>query len=149
VRRAMRYIPATIIGLAVGIFVGLAFGYRQGFMRGLRHLENDMAGSLAGDVEVASCVRLGDTERALRILELRLDGNIMQLAAAKRNLGFVVAPGGWSRDEALSVATVYRGVVPPSGHDASAVTAALAGIVSPGKRPLSPALEKLVHRAGF
>ena len=63
--RSMPYLIATTVGLGIGLLLGYPLGQRRGLSDGLGHLRHAMAEDLAADVEVASCVRLGDTGRAL------------------------------------------------------------------------------------
>jgi hypothetical protein len=44
----------------------------------MRHLETEVAGTLSLDVEAASCIQVGDTQRALALLDLRVDGAILR-----------------------------------------------------------------------
>jgi hypothetical protein len=143
----MRYVATTAIGLALGLFVGLALGQRQGFIRALRYLQGSTSGGVALDVEVASCIRVGDTERALALLDARVDGAVLQLTAAKQNLGILAAATDWDADDALARAKAYRGIVPPSGHDAKAVSVALQAVPAKGAASLSPGLAMLAQRA--
>jgi hypothetical protein len=144
----MSYLAATTVGLAIGLFLGYPLGQRRGLIDGLGHLRDAMAGDLTADVEVASCVRLGDTERALAILDARLDGAILQLAAAKQNLGYLVAPTNADRGDALALAKTYRSIVPPAGRDARAVSNALQNVPVGDKASLSPGIARLAERGG-
>ncbi len=135
-------VVATIV---LSGLVGYAVGERHGFIRGMRHLETEVARVLTLEVEAASCVRTGDHERALQLLDLDIDGSVLGLSAARTNLGFLLGgTGGVQPPEALGLATLYRRVAPPAGHDAAAVTSALNGVPAPSSVP--PALRALTNQ---
>jgi hypothetical protein len=129
-------------GAALGLAIGFALGERQGFIRGLRALEQSVAGTLARDVEVASSIRIGDAKRALTLLDLAVDGAVLNLSAAQTRLGILVVQPDALPEEALQRAKLYRSIVPPTGVDAPKVVSSLVAISLERSRP-TPALERL------
>jgi hypothetical protein len=144
----LKSLVARTIAMALSGLAGFVLGERQGFIRGLRILESEVASGLSQDVELASCVRTGDTKREVAALELRIDSSVLILSAASRNLGYlgVAGAGGPGTGEALGRAKLYRDVVPPVGTDAPAISERLRGVRPASTR--SPALAALVKSAG-
>jgi hypothetical protein len=143
----LRSLAAAIVALTVGGLTGYVLGERQGFIRGMRDLEGEVVGALSFYVETASCVRTGDVKRALELLDMRVDGAVLRLTAARRNVGFLAAQAGQVRPEqALGQAKLYRSVVPSLGRDAAAVSSALDGVLPSNGAP--PALAALTKRVG-
>jgi hypothetical protein len=91
------------LGLALGLIGGFAVGHRQGFDMGMGYLEKEVGGSLSMHVEAASCVRVGDTERGLKLLDTMIDAAVMSLAAQ---------PGPLRAKSQMSQAKLYRSVIP-------------------------------------
>jgi hypothetical protein len=141
--RLLAFAGALLIAFAVGT----VSGYRRGLIVGLGHLENRLAATLATDVELASCVREGDTQRALGLLDLSVDSLVLQLDAGQANVGYVATDTLPSTQDSLSVAKVYRSLVPSTGQDAAAVHSALAAASGTPALSLSPALARLASRA--
>ena len=113
----------TILACGVGGVAGFAVGQRQGMAWGIAGLEREVGGGLSRDVEVASCIRVGDPERALSLLEPAIDRSVLSLVAH---------PGAGVRG--LGQAALYRRIVPSTGPGAREVEAALAGV--PPLQPL-------------
>lgn len=112
----MKSLAGPIVGLALGLVAGFAFGHRLGFNTGMGFLETEVNGSLSIHVEAASCIRVGDTERALELLDTMIDAAVVSVAAQ---------PGPLRNRTALSRAKLYHSLVPPSGPAAVEVRAAL------------------------
>ena len=112
----------AILACGVGGVAGFAVGQRQGMAWGIAGLQREVGGGLSRDVEVASCIRVGDTECALSLLEPAIDRSVLSLVAY---------PGVELRG--VGQAALYRRVVPSSGPGARQVEAALAGVT-----PLQP-----------
>ena len=132
----MKTVAVAVLALGVGVFVGFALGQRQGFGMGKTFLAAEVGGTLAIHVEVASAIRIGDTDRALLLLDSVIDSAV---ANTLRN------PDGMRMLPAMSQAKVYRRAVPPQGMYASDVTAALASVPEPD-RPTAR-LAKLVAQS--
>jgi hypothetical protein len=129
--------------LLCGIGAGVLVGDRRGLIRGLTLLQDQVAGLLAQDVEIASCIRGADNQRALALLEMRIDAGVLRLVAAHQNLGGISAQGTSSPGEALAMAKLYRTVI--ASKDGQ-VTQGLSGAEVPDRSSLvSPALAKLVR----
>jgi hypothetical protein len=146
-RRAMLTHGAIhLFVLTAGLGIGFAFGSRHGFIQGMRYVQAQVAEDLALDVELASSIRVGNGDRALALLELRVDETVLALASAERNIGYLAAQGNWSALESLGRAKLYRTAVPPTGPDAMAVQSALKDASSvQGRHPIGPSLSKLAH----
>jgi hypothetical protein len=84
---------------------------------GIAGLEREVGGGLSRNVEVASCIRVGDPERALSVLEPAIDRSVLSLVAH---------PGAEFRG--LGQAALYRRMVPSTGPGGRQVEAALAGV---------------------
>ena len=109
----------AILTCGVGSVAGFAVGQRQGMAWGSAGLEREVGGGLSRDVEVASCIRVGDPERALSLLEPAIDRSVLSLVAH---------PGAGVRG--LGQAALYRRLVPSTGPGGRQVEAALAGVAS-------------------
>ena len=124
--------------LVVGLAAGFAFGQRQGLQMGEQFLSTELDGTLAIHVEAASAVRVGDTERALMLLDTLIDGAIVShpLTGQPRVL------------KALTQAKAYRSVVPATGRNADEVRAVLGNVpaADPSERPAS-GLARLVEKS--
>jgi hypothetical protein len=119
-RRKIRYLLGVSGACLLGLVVGFAFGQRQGFQMGARSLEAEVNGTLSIHVEAASCLRIGDTARALELLDRTIDAAVLSLGAQP---GALHHPGTPFRQ-----ASLYRKIVPPSGPAASEVRSALDGV---------------------
>jgi hypothetical protein len=119
-------------------------GQRRGLSVGTKLLEMETGGTLSAHVEVASAIRVGDTDRALELLDRMIDSAVLSLSAQ---------PGPRAAAGSTSQAKVYRSVVPPSGASASSVKAAWSRVPPPEGPPYSAperqgsALGKLVTRS--
>jgi hypothetical protein len=115
----------------------------------MQHLETAVSGTLSLEVEVASCIRVGDTQHALALLDLRIDTAVLKLTAAASNLGFLAAQAEQRPARALGQAKLYRHVIPSTDSDASAVRSALDKVPAPeGTAPVPSGLAKLTQHAG-
>src|SRR5262245_6748808 len=136
---------ATILALTLGLAVGYSLGHREGFKMGMDFLETQVTGTLSIDVEAASCIRVGDTERALELLDMMIDSAVTSVVAQ---------PGPLRAPKALSQAKLYRSVIPAAGPAASAVRTALERVPTmqmPSQAETSPSrsgLIRLARRAG-
>jgi hypothetical protein len=117
-----KMVAMFVLTLALGLMAGFALGQRQGFGMGRTFLESEVAGTLAVHVEVASSIRIGDTERALALLDSIIDSAVVNVHAQ---------PDLKRAMPAMSQAKIYRRAVPPQGMYASDVIAALASVPEP------------------
>jgi len=141
----VKRLAGPILGLALGLVVGFSLGQRQGFKMGMGFLETQVSGTLSIHVEAASCIRVGDTKRALELLDTMIDSAVTSVVAQ---------PGPLRAPEALSQAKLYRSVIPAAGPAASGVGTALERVptmeVPPqtGTSPNRSGLIRLVQQAG-
>jgi hypothetical protein len=136
-RRTLKMLVVPTLALVVGLVAGFALGQRQGLGMGLGFLESEVTYSLSMHVEAASRVRVGDTERALELLDSMIDATVLsqhQQPAPHRAL------------RSMSDAKVYRRVIPSSGPNAAAVRAALEHIAEPDRT--ASGLATLVRQSG-
>lgn len=138
----MLAVPVLTLGL--GLVVGFSLGQRQGLGMGTAFLKSEVSGVLAMHVEAASCVRVGDTERALQLLDSTIDSAVINIHAQ---------PEPRVEPPSMSLAKVYRSVIPASGPNAAYVRAALQNVPEPAGPPYSAperqgfGLGKLVARS--
>jgi hypothetical protein len=135
--RTLKAFAIPALTLVVGLVAGAALGQRQGFGMGTSFLEQEVNGTLALHVEVASSIRIGDNERALALLDSIIDSAVVNVQAQ---------PEPHRMPRSMSQAKVYRRAVPAQGPNASAVTAALANVPEPDQP--TARLAKLVAQAG-
>ncbi len=135
--RTLKALAVPTLTLVVGLVAGAALGQRQGFGMGMGFLEAEEAFSLGMHVEVASCIRVGDTARALELLDTMIDSAVVDQHAR---------PEPHRALTTLADARLYRRAVPAHGPNAAAVNVALANVPEP-ERP-SPRLAKLVTQSG-
>jgi hypothetical protein len=112
----VKKLAGSILSLVLGLVIGFAVGQRQGFKMGMEFLETQVDGTLSIHVETASCIRVGDTKRALELLDMMIDSAVTSVVAQ---------PGPLRAPSALSQAKLYRSVVPAAGPAASDVRTAL------------------------
>jgi hypothetical protein len=120
--RALKVFAIPALMLIVGLVAGAALGQRQGFGMGKTFLESEVPGTLAVHVEVASSIRVGDTDRALALLDSIIDSAVVNLQAR---------PEPHRASPAMSQAKVYRRAIPAVGPNAALVVAALANVPEP------------------
>lgn len=143
--RTVKMLAVSTLTLGVGLAAGFALGQRQGLGMGLGFLQSEVTFSLATHVEAASCVRVGDTDRALALLDGLIDSAVVNVRAQ---------PGPLQSARSMSQAKVYRSVVPATGPNAAGVRGALESVPDPDGRPYSAAehqtsgLGRLVARSG-
>jgi len=140
-RRTALHLLGVLTGCAVGLSLGFSAGQRQGFRMGVGALETEVNGTLSIHVEAASCIRVGDTERALSLLDGSIDAAVLSLLAQ---------PSRRHPDTPLRQASLYRRVVPPTGAAAGEVLAALESVppmTVPAPDPSSPPRSGLVRLA--
>jgi hypothetical protein len=99
----VKRLAGPLLGLALGLLVGFAVGHRQGFNWGMGILEQEVGGTLSINVEAASCIRVGDTERGLKLLDGMIDAAVIGIAGQ---------PGPLRAQRQMSQARLYRTVVP-------------------------------------
>jgi hypothetical protein len=104
--------------LALGALLGFALGQRQGISWANQLMIGELNFGLSVHSEVASLIRVGDTERALWWLDRWIDSAVLTVGDH--------SDGNSLRG--LQLAKVYRGVVAPAGADAARVTAALSRV---------------------
>lgn len=139
--RTLKMLVVPALALVVGLVAGAALGQRQGFGMGMGFLEAETGYSLGMHVEAASCIRVGDTDCALTLLDATIDAAVLNLDAQPEQ-DRVRRP--------MSQAKVYRRVVPAQGPTAAAVQAALADVLEPETNPerQTSGLERLIARSG-
>ena len=114
-QRALRWaIPAAT--LVCGALAGFALGQRQGISWGNALLIRELDLALSRHVEVASLIRVGDTERALWWLDPWID---------RAAISILEHPDGSTDLRGVRIAKVYRGAVPSTGSEGARATAAL------------------------
>lgn len=136
-RRTLKMLAVPTLTLVIGLVAGFALGQRQGFGMGMSFLESEVSYSLAMHVEAASRVRVGETDRALELLDSMIDATVLnqhQQPAPRRAL------------RSMSDAKVYRRVIPSSSPNEAAVRAALEHIAEPERT--ASGLARLVRQAG-
>jgi hypothetical protein len=106
-RPTVKRLAGPVSGLALGLLAGLAVGHRQGFNMGMGFLETEVGGTLSMHVEAASCIRVGDPERALELLDMMIDTAVLGVAAQ---------PGRLRAQPQMSQAKLYRSVIPTSSE---------------------------------
>lgn len=89
---------------------------------GKTFLESEVTGTLAAHVEVASSISIGDTDRALALLDSSTDSAVVNLHAQ---------PEPRRIPSSMSQAKLYRRAIPAEGPNAAAVVAALANVPEP------------------
>jgi hypothetical protein len=99
----VKRLAGPMLGLALGLVAGFAVGHGQGFNKGMGLLETEVGGTLSMHVEAASCIRVGDTERGLKLLDTMIDAAVM---------GLVVQPGPLRAPRQMSQAKLYLSVTP-------------------------------------
>lgn len=144
-RGMLKKLIVPTLTLAIGLLVGFALGQRQGFGMGKVFMAAETNGMLSLHVEVASSVRVGDTERALRYLDTFIDSAVVNMHAQ---------PAPHEIPTAMREAKVYRRAVPPTGPNAVSVVGALKDVPEPEGAPYSAperqrtGLGRLVTRTG-
>jgi hypothetical protein len=118
-RTRLLYLSGVAIACGVSALGGYSMGQRQGFRMGLGFLETEVNGTLGIHVEAASCIRVGDTDRALELLDGTIDAAVLSL---------LVQPERHHPDGALRRASLYRQIVPSRGSSAADVQKALQAI---------------------
>lgn len=137
--RMLKTVAIPVLTLAVGSIAGFSLGQRQGLGMGLRFVETEMATSLGTEIDAASSVRVGDTDRALALLDARIDAKVLALHDR---------PGGTQFTTQMADARLYRSVVPPKGPTAQQVRAVLESVPEPAQDDRHAAgLSKLLTQA--
>jgi len=134
--RTLKTVAIPALMLIVGLVAGAALGQRQGWGMGKSFLESEVGGTLAIHVEAASAIRIGDTDRALALLDSVIDSAVANRGAQ---------PGSARPMPSMSQAKVYRRAIPAQGPYAAAVAAALANVPEPDQP--TPRLAKLVAQS--
>ena len=117
-RKALQFgIPLAT--MALGVLIGFGLGQRWGISWGTQLLTKEVDFGLSVHSEVASLIRVGDTERALWWLDLLVDSVVMTEARYSDNTTPL---------RGLQIAKVYRGAVPSTGSYAAQVTSALSQV---------------------
>jgi len=98
---------AVLVAGGLGGTVGFAFGQREGLQLGLRFLRSEVSGSLSMHVEAASSIRVGDTDKALGLLDQSIDLAVVSITAES---------GAQQDGTAIREAKLYRSVVPAEGR---------------------------------
>ena len=141
----MKKLAGPLIGLVLGLAVGFSLGQHQGFSMGMGFLETQVEGTLSMHVEAASCIRVGDTEHALRLLDGMIDNAVTSV---------VGQPGPLRASIPLSQAKLYRSVVPATGAAAVEVATALDKVTAmamppqTGATPSRSGLIRLARQSG-
>jgi hypothetical protein len=105
--------------MVLGGLFGFALGQHQGISWGNRLLRRELDYGLSIHTEVASLVRVGDTERALWWLDQWVDKSVLTIVGHRD--GTTELPG-------LRIAKAYRGAVPPTESARPEVNAALSRV---------------------
>jgi hypothetical protein len=116
---------AVILVAAAAAASGFEMGRRTGLARGEEISRRLRAARLVADVEIASASRLGDTARALQLLELNIDDGALKLTAGSEPSGIVAIERAVSASEALNAAKAYREVASAPGRAPADVSAEL------------------------
>lgn len=117
-RKALQWgIP--VVTMAVGLLIGFALGQRWGISWGTQLLTREVDVGLSAHSEVASLIRVGDTERALWWLDRWIDNVVLNVARQ---------PDDTTHLRGLQIAKVYREAVPSTGPYAAQVTSALSQV---------------------
>jgi hypothetical protein len=111
-------VVTPILALIVGGALGFAAGQKQGIAWGNDLLIRELDYGLTVHAEVASLVRVGDSDRALWWLDQWIDHSAVTVTSH---------PAGNTDLPGLRLAKVYRNAVPSTGPDGAAVSAALSG----------------------
>lgn len=140
----LKKIGVPVLVLAVGLVAGYAFGQRQGLATGMEFLESEVSGSLARHVEAAACVRVGDADCALQVLDRMIDSAVLSLDNR---------PDPSRASRPMGDAKTYRAIVPASGPRAEDVRAVLNAVAFPEVAPApggapATALARLAARSG-
>ena len=114
-RTALRF-GTPVATMVLGAVIGFAVGQRQGISWGTRLLTREVDFALSAHSEVASVIRVGDSERALWWLDQLIDNVILNVARH---------PGERAELRGLQIAKAYRTAIPPTGSEAAQITAAL------------------------
>jgi len=132
----LRLFLALSCTAAIAAVSGFSLGQSQGIGHGMSALETEVTGSLAVHVEAASYVRAGNTERALSLLDQRIDTAVISLVDRRE----FDASG-----TALQQAKAYRVAVAPDGELPPTLRQRLDAIPTPEGAALSPGLRTLVE----
>lgn len=138
--RTLKKIAVPAVALVVGLVAGGALGQNQGFGMGMGFLEAETTFTLGMHVEAASCIRVGDTDCALRLLDDTIDAAVVNFHAQPERDKFQTT---------MSRAKIYRAVIPAQGPRAAAVNEALKDVpepATPGRQ--TSGLGRLVAQSG-
>jgi hypothetical protein len=105
--------------MALGAAIGFAVGQRWGISLGTRIMATEVDGVLSIHSEVASLIRVGDTDRALWWLDMLIDNAVTNTARHSNDT---------TPRRGLQIAKVYREAVPSVGPNAAHVTTALSQV---------------------
>jgi hypothetical protein len=147
VKRLAEVVVPPLATLTLGLFVGFALGQRWG----LQMCEPEVFGNLGIRLEIASRIRVGEPDVALRLIDDAIDRALLVAAGQYADL----QPESRSN---IRRAKLYRTVAPPAGLHAAEVQAFLDRIPMPQKavafcplgagQPREPtAFERLVREA--
>ena len=114
-RTALRF-GTPVATMVLGAVIGFAVGQRQGISWGARLLTGEVDFALSVHSEVASLIRVGDSERALWWLDQLIDNAILNVARH---------PVERAELRGLQIAKAYRTAIPTTGSEAAQITAAL------------------------
>jgi hypothetical protein len=115
-RRTALQLGIPVATMMFGALIGFALGQRQGFSWGTELLRREIDFGLSVHSEVASLIRVGDSERALWWLDQLIDNVILNVSRYS---------DAHTQLRGLQIAKVYRTAVPPTGTEAALITAAL------------------------
>ena len=115
----------VVLALAVGAVGGFALGQRQGLDWGLGFLKLETYGGLTQRVEAASLIRVGDVDGALAVLDAGIDAIVLSSGDVS------AGPTTDLRLQALSMARLYRDIVPATGSHAREIMQTLERVPPP------------------
>lgn len=136
-RRTVKMLVVPAVALVIGLATGFALGQRQGIGMAMQMMERETNSLLGMHVEMASAARIGDTDRALTLLDALIDSAVINLRARPEPLPV---------SSSMHQAKLYHSVVPPQGPNASAVRAVLEPIAVPDNTPRPSGLDRLLKR---
>ncbi len=136
--RILKMLVLPTLAVVVGLVAGFALGQRQGLGMGMGFIEAETTGSLTMHVEMASSVRVGDTDRALMLLDTLIDSAAVSLHAQ---------PGTPRSLRSLSQVKTYRSVIPSVGPYATALRDALESVSESAPESQASGLGRLVAQS--
>jgi hypothetical protein len=135
--RTVKMLAVLAVTLGIGLAAGFALGQRQMLGLTTQMMERETTSLLSMHVEMASAVRVGDTDRALTLLDALIDSAVVNLHAL---------PVPQRESRSMREAKLYHSVIPPQGPNATAVRVALETVSAPDSTPQASGLARLLKR---